>query len=90
MTSERSQAYGRVMKTLADIGPSKLHADEQEVIREAADTLFFAEDAGGAEALDRVDELATRLVDSGRLLEDTAHQLLRDLEDSGPAAALAQ
>jgi hypothetical protein len=90
MTSERSQAYGRVMKTLADIGPSKLHADEQEVIREAADTLFFAEGAGAAEALDRVDELATRLVDSGRLLEDTAHQLLRDLEDSGPAAALAQ
>jgi hypothetical protein len=78
------------MKTLADIGPSKLHADEQEVIREAADTLFFAEDAGAAEALDRADELATRLVDSGRLLEDTAHQLLRDLEDSGPAAALAQ
>jgi hypothetical protein len=77
------------MKTLTDIGPSKLHADEQDVIREAADTLFFAEDASAAEALDRVDELATRLVDSGRLLEDTAHQLLRDLEDSGPAAAVA-
>ena len=89
MTSERSQAYGRVMKTLTDIGPSKLHADEQELIREAADTLFFAEDAGGAEALDRVDELATRLVDSGRLLDETAHQLLRDLEDSGPTAAVA-
>ena len=89
MTSERSQAYGRVMKTLTDIGPSKLHADEQDVIREAADTLFFAENANAAEALDRVDELATRLVDSGRLLEDTAHQLLRDLEDSGPAAAVA-
>jgi hypothetical protein len=89
MTSERSHAYGRVIKTLTDIGPSKLHADEQDVIREAADTLFFAEDASAAEALDRVDELATRLVDSGRLLEDTAHQLLRDLEDSGPAAAVA-
>jgi hypothetical protein len=77
------------MKTLADIGPSKLHDDEQELIREAADTLFFAEDAGPADVLDRVDELATRLVDSGRLLEDTAHKLMQDLEDAGPATAIA-
>ena len=77
------------MKTLADIGPSKLHADEQELIREAADTLFFADDSSGAQALDRADELASRLVDSGRLLDETAHSLLRDLEDSGPAATFA-
>jgi hypothetical protein len=87
MTSERSQAYGRVMKMLADIGPAKLHADEQELIRDAADALFFAEDSSAAQALDRVDELASRLVEAGRLLEDTAQQLLRDLEGSGPAAA---
>ena len=89
MTSDRSQAYGRVMKMLADIGPAKLHADEQDVIRDAADTLFFAEDSSAVTVLDNVDELASRLVDSGRLLEETAHQLLRDLEDSGPAAAPA-
>lgn len=89
MTSERSLAYGRVMKTLADIGPSKLHADEQQLIREAADTLFFADDSSGTETLDRVDELASSLVDSGRLLDETADALLRDLEDSGPAAAFA-
>ena len=77
------------MKTLTDIGPSKLHADEQELIREAADTLFFAEGAAGTEILDRADQLASRLVDSGRLLEETAHKLLRDLEDSGPTAAVA-
>lgn len=89
MTSERSLAYGRVIKTLNDIGPSKLHADEQDLIREAADTLFFAEDSSATEVLDRVDELANRLVESGRLLDETAHKLLRDLEDAGPATAIA-
>ena len=87
MTSERSLAYGRVMKTLSDIGPSKLHADEQELVREAADAQFFAERAVEGDVLDRVDELASTLVDSGRLLEETAHKLLQDLEDAGPATA---
>lgn len=77
------------MKTLADIGPSKLHGDEQELIREAADTLFFADDTSTTDILGRVDDLATRLVDSGRLLDETAHKLLRDLEDAGPATAIA-
>ena len=45
MTSERSQAYGRVAHTLADLGPTKLLADEQRRVREAADTLLFCEDA---------------------------------------------
>lgn len=87
MTSERSLAYGRVMKTLADIGPSKLHADEQELVREAADAQFFAQHAVDRDVLGRVDELAANLVDSGRLLEETAHKLLQDLEDAGPATA---
>jgi hypothetical protein len=77
------------MKTLNDLGPAKLHADEQELIREAADQLLFSEDRSAAETLDRVDVLASKLVDSGRLLEPTAHQLMRDLEDTGPATALA-
>jgi len=89
MNSERSQAYGRLMKTLADLGPAKLHDDEQELIRDAADTLLFTEDAGAEKVLDRVDELAARLVDSGRLLEETADKLLSDLEDCGPAPAVA-
>ena len=42
MTSERTQAYGRIVKTLEDLGPAKLLASEQERIREAADTLIFA------------------------------------------------
>ena len=89
MNSERSQAYGRVMKTLTDLGPAKLHADEQELIRDAADTLLFTEDAGAEQVLDRVDQLGSRLVDSGRLLEETAEKLLSDLEDCGPAPAVA-
>ena len=89
MNSERSQAYGRVMKTLTDLGPAKLHDDEQELIRDAADELLFTEDAGAAKVLDRVDGLATRLVDSGRLLEETADKLLSDLEDCGPTPAVA-
>ena len=89
MNSERSQAYGRVIKTLSDLGPAKLHADEQELIRDAADTLLFTESAEAEQALNRVDELASRLVDSGRLLEETADKLLRDLEDCGPATAVA-
>jgi len=89
MNSERSQAYGRVMKTLSDLGPAKLHADEQELIRDAADSLLFTEDAGAEKVLDRVDQLAARLVDAGRLLEETADKLLSDLEDCGPAPAVA-
>ena len=34
MTSERTQAYGRVVKTLEDLGPSKLQPHEQELIRD--------------------------------------------------------
>ncbi len=42
MNSERTQAYGRIVKTLEDLGPAKLLADEQQRIRDAADTLIFA------------------------------------------------
>lgn len=89
MNSERSQAYGRVMKHLADLGPAKLHDDEQALIRDAADTLLFTEDEGAEQALARVDELVSRLVDSGRLLEATADRLVGDLEDCGPEPAVA-
>jgi hypothetical protein len=47
--ADRAQAYGRVVKTLDDLGPTKLLADEQETIRSAADALLFEED--GYEAL---------------------------------------
>ena len=44
MTSERTQAYGRVVKTLEDLGPAKLQPAEQDRVRDAADQLV----GGGA------------------------------------------
>ena len=92
MTSERAKAYGRVMRTLSDVGPSKLHDDEQQVIRDAADALLFAEhDAGDGparEALITAHELALRLVESDRLTGETAERLLADLAGCGPDVAL--
>jgi hypothetical protein len=93
MTSERSQAYGRVMRTLDDMGPAKLHDSEREEIRVAADTLFFAEDLGeDAEARDavaRITKLARNLVDSGRWLDESARPLLADVLGCGPLQPVA-
>jgi hypothetical protein len=92
MTSDRSDAYGRVMKTLADVGPAKLQPAERELVREAADAMFFAEDLVGdihaAEALSRLGRLAASLVDSDRWLFETAERLVRDVEACGPQPAL--
>jgi len=77
------------MKALEALGPAKLHADEQQLIRDAADEMLFSEGQSAQEALDRVDELAARLVQADRLLRETADQLMYDLEGCGPAAALA-
>lgn len=87
MTSDRTQAYGRVVKTLDDIGPAKLQAAEQERIREAADTLIFAAGPDEARAaLDDVEMLAAHLVASGRWTSERAQELLDDLVACGPVA----
>jgi len=49
MTNERTQAYGRVVQTLDEIGATKLLPAEQARIRDAADTLIFASDLEEAE-----------------------------------------
>jgi hypothetical protein len=85
MNAERTQAYGRVTKTLDDLGPAKLQPAEQARIREAADTLIFAagiEEASAAMA--DVDALAEHLVSSGRWTSERADQLVRDLLACGP------
>jgi hypothetical protein len=90
MTSERTQAYGRVVKTLDDLGPTKLQPAEQERIREAADTLIFAataEEAGSA--LEDVHALAQHLVATGRWTDERAEQLLDDVESCGPMSPVA-
>jgi hypothetical protein len=88
MTNERSRAYGRVMKTIEDVGPAKLQPREADLIREAADALFFCEDiAGDQYARDlraEARELAATLVDSERWLPETAQTLLGDLDACGP------
>lgn len=89
MNSERTQAYGRVMRTIADVGPTKLHAGEQERIREAADTLIFAvafEDSRAA--LADLDALCEHLVATGRWTAQRADELAADVLACGPLAAV--
>ena len=89
MNSERTQAYGRVVKTLEDIGPTKLQPLELERVREAADTLIFA---SGVEetraAMEDIDALAEHLVASDRWSEERARQLVEDLLACGPVTAV--
>ena len=66
MTTVRSSAYRRVVKTLRDVGPAKLWPAEQECIREAADTLLFCsdlDDPDGRRALTAVAVLTDDLID---------------------------
>ena len=90
MTSDRTQAYGRVIKTLEDLGPSKLQPGEQDRIREAADNLIFA---SGLEelhaALTDVEALTEHLVASGRWTGERADQLVSDLIACGPVTPVA-
>ena len=85
MTSERTQAYGRVVQTLDELGPTKLHRAEQSRIRDAADTLIFAADLADArEALLDMSRLAEHLVTSGRWRDERVDQLIADLLACGP------
>ena len=90
MTSERTQAYGRVVKTLDDLGPTKLQPAEQDRIRDAADALIFtAEPEEARAALEDIEMLAEHLAGSGRWTPERAQQLLRDLVECGPVAPVA-
>jgi hypothetical protein len=90
MTSERTQAYGRIIKTLEDIGPAKLHAAEEQRIRDAADNLFFAADIEEArETLMDVDALAEQLVSSGRWSTERTTELVQNLQACGPVTPVA-
>ncbi len=90
MTSERTQAYGRVIRTLEDVGPTKLHQSEQERVRNAADTLIFAATVEETrEALEDVDTLAEHLVATGRWSEERAAELTQDILACGPLTPVA-
>jgi hypothetical protein len=91
MNSDRTQAYGRIVKTLEDLGPAKLLDTEQVRIRDAADTLIFASDADHdvLAAAEDVRTLAEHLVDSGRWTEERAAELVDDLGACGPLAPVS-
>jgi hypothetical protein len=90
MNSERATAYRQVMKTLDDLGPSKLLPEEQDRIRHAADTLIFSgdplSDAAAQDAMTDIDRLCRALIGSGRWTEATAVRLADDVA----ACALAR
>lgn len=81
------------MKTLEDLSASKLHPHEQDVVREAADALFFCEnldrDPTAEQALADFYELLDRLIESERLLPETAGQVTTAVEACGPLAPAA-
>ena len=83
--ADRALAYGRVVKTLDELGPTKLLPDEQDTIRLAADALLFEEDA--YEELTRVEDLAERLVEAERWTPERAQTLVDDVAACGPLAA---
>ena len=92
MSPERSKAYRRVMKTLDDMGPSKLLSSEQQRIRSAADNLVFSTDLGNdveaCDALEDVAALCRALVESGRWEQATAMRLVDDVCECGPATPI--
>ena len=92
MTSQRAQAYGRVLATLQDMAVAKLFTPELERIRDAADTLLFSEsiDAPGArEALGDIEALTRHLVDADRWTDERARGLADDVAACGPVAQYA-
>ena len=90
MTNERTQAYGRVVQTLAELGPTKLLPREQARIRDAADTLIFSATLEEArDSLRDMGSLAEHLLNSGRWLEERVDTLIADILACGPSAVPA-
>ncbi len=86
MTNERTEAYGRVVQTLAELGPTKLLPGEQARIRDAADILIFSATLEEArDALRDMGSLAEHLLNSGRWLEERVDTLIADILACGPS-----
>jgi hypothetical protein len=94
MTPERAHAYRRVLHTLKEIGPSKLQDSEQELIRDAVDSLLFSQDlsqdAPARDALRDVSTLCNTLVEAGRWEQTTARALVDDVTQCGPLARVPE
>ena len=89
MTSDRAQAYGRVMRLLDDKEPPELAPEEADLIRLAADTLLFAEqmDGDARTAADQIATLGKHLVESGRWEKADVKELVSALSACGPTPA---
>ena len=86
MDNARSDAYGRVVRTLAESGPVELSADEQQTIRTAADALLFEGD--GYDELAAVEDLVQQLVDASRWDAERGRRLDDDVAACGPSAGV--
>ncbi len=86
MDNVRSDAYGRVVNTLAQSGSGELSADEQQTIRTAADALLF--DGDGYDELAAVEDLVQQLVDAERWSAERARRLVDDVAACGPSAGV--
>lgn len=93
MASERVRAYGWVMRTLGDLGPTKLHPSEQDRIREAADALLLGQSphapGSSADALADVEALAHHLVEADRWDQERAERLVSDVAACSPSVPVA-
>jgi hypothetical protein len=80
------------METLRTVGDVKLHPEEQEQVREAADALLFCDDIeSGSDAklaLEGMRELVRLLAGTGRWTPDAAERLLEDVAGCGPVLLL--
>jgi hypothetical protein len=89
VTPERAEAYGRIMRVVSAEGRERLEPEEQAMLREAADAIFFSEDIAGdpeaSQALAGANDLAGNLVGAERWTPDHAERVLQDLEACGPA-----
>lgn len=88
MTTNRARAYGRVMSLMDELGPAKLHTDEQQAVRDAADALLFCADVTSdpeaKAALNHLDGVMDRLVEAERLMPETSDAILDAVEACGP------
>ena len=88
MSPERTNAYRRVLDTLAELGPSKMQVHEQDQIRYVADSLILCanldQDDATRDLLEDTELLCEVLVESERWERATADRLIQDLRACGP------
>jgi hypothetical protein len=80
------------MDTIGEYEGTKLHPEEVQVVRDAADALLFCEDLdadqGAMEALDRFHHLTDQLLENDRVSSERVGQLTADVEACGPLTAV--